>query len=153
MRRFLLYIILICLFSCTSTYNSNYSKKQYILNEDIEIVAAYDKFDGRFTPSIEVINKSLARIAVFIDTQSSSYQNGQYAFIRNNLNKYYIQFAGIIRNNKKVLLCNFIYNDDEKYFDYENKYFRIFGGGSRYWNIEVDIETYNCQNIWINAPF
>lgn len=71
-----------------------------------------------------------------------------------NLSEYLRQYYGCYeKTGQKVININFFY----KFFlsdhpNWRNEYILVYGGGSAYWNIVVNIEEDTCYGMHINSP-
>ncbi len=100
---------------------------------------------GDWMPTEEQLRKAQPIILDYIK------QSDERIFHR--LNKYRCQYFGIRVNCHKRIYCNFFWLtvDTKKYW--QTKQVFVLGGGSRYFQLEYDIETEKCLNFLINMPY
>jgi hypothetical protein len=95
-----------------------------------------------WTPSESDIEKAIPAIKAFLAKQATS--------IANRLTEYRCQFFGIIVDGKKRIYCNFFHREghDE---NWKSTPVSIWDGGDRYFQLEYDIESDQCLDLFING--
>ena len=119
---------------------------------------------NRFTPTKEdiLLAESILKNQIEKVNKSHINQRRKREYIEKNLKKYFRQYVGFInQKGERIIHINFYWNrfsinertrgywDDR--LEYNSEYAVVFDGGSRYWNINVNLTTKNLYNLWVNG--
>lgn len=139
-----------------TAFDSSYS------NEKLFLPATFTL--NKFTPSKQeiVLAEQILKEQIEKANQRRMNQFGRKQYIHRNLNKYFRQYAGFINENgDRVIHINF-YWDRHTLFDrikgywddrleYTSDYAVVMDGGSRYWNVNVNLTTKTLYNLSVNG--
>lgn len=142
------YYFIICILLLSSCRNN----PSFIPKENQAVIADSDystDTNKYWIPDERQTDKALD--AVFVYLQSSKDNNVEVVNILKNRDKFRVQFVGIVRNNNKVIFCNFFpINNNDKSESWKKYYQLTKDGGFWFWNIEYDLKENKCRNIVIN---
>ena len=108
-------------------------------------------------PTNEQTAKALKSIQVFLENPKNQdeWSANQIKQILANTSKYRVQFIGVIKNDHKLLHCNFFPVQSRGEFDYFKKWKEeeifVCDGGFWFWQIDYDIESGDCTNFSTNG--
>ena len=107
---------------------------------------------GRWKPSVDDTQKALATIQVFLENTnlSNNRTKNEIKKIQEHAKEYRVQFVGIVRDGKRLVLCNFFRADDVDEPDWRHNEVRVMDGGFWYWRIEYDPSVEKCLNFSSN---
>jgi hypothetical protein len=130
---------------------------------------------GAWTPSAEETQKALTAIQSFLEgsgftnaLSKSQFRNieehdkGYFDWMKNRIKKirehakeYRVQFVGEVRNDKKVIWCNFIPSartgENDEFQQWRQEVISVKDGGFSFWQIDYDPGNVECSKFWINA--
>jgi hypothetical protein len=118
----------------------------------------------RFTPTKQEIEQAeeILRSQISLANKSLPNQYRNNPIIHKELNSYFRQYVGLINtNNERIIHVNFYwdrfslkdklkgYSDDRLKF--EDEYAIVFDGGSRYWQITVNLTRKCLTDLQVNG--
>lgn len=120
-------------------------------------------FSKRFTPTKEDIEKVemllKQQIKEVNKLRPNQFKNSP--IIDKNINNYFRQYVGFIHRNERIVHINFYwdkyslknklkgYTDDR--LSFEDDYAAVFDGGSRYWQVNVNLTTGKVTDLQVNG--
>ncbi len=107
-------------------------------------------------PSEKQTAQALASIEQLLDNPEALRKFGRRhakegARIQEHYSGYNVQFAGVIKNGKKYIHCNFLRAQSSLGRNWETQYVFVFDGGFWYWRILYDPETGELIDLQING--
>jgi hypothetical protein len=103
-------------------------------------------------PSTEQTKNALIAIQKFLEIQTvrNDWKAGEIKKILAHTKQYRVQFIGVKRNGKKLILCNFFPAIGE--FEYwKREKVEVMDGGYSFWQIEYDSDSGDCLNFSSNG--
>ena len=151
MNFFKFIFIIFILFSCSSNDRFISSNKQVIITDTTAIFDPNNEIKS-WIPTKKETNLALNKIYLYLLNAKTNDKHNMIDIILRDKNNYCVQFIGIIRNNKKIIFCNFFPANNEDHMKiWKSNRIVVFDGGCSYWNIEYNVENNECDNIWING--
>jgi hypothetical protein len=112
---------------------------------------------GQWTPTVEETQKALIAIQSFLErpTSGDKRSKGETKNILANIKTYRVQFVGHIRQNRRVVWCNFFtphsYDKKDRDADWKRTEIIVSDGWYWYWQIDYDPATGKCLHFWVNG--
>jgi hypothetical protein len=139
-----------------TSFDSSYS------NEKLYLPATFTL--KKFTPTKDeiVLAEQILKDQIVKANQRRVNQFGRKQYIHRNINKYFRQYAGFINENGDRVIHINLYWDKYTVFDrlkgywderldFTSDYAVVLDGGSRYWNVNVNLTTKSLYNLWVNG--
>ncbi len=139
-----------------TAFDSSYS------NEKLFLPATFTL--KKFTPTKQdiVLAEQILKQQIEKANHRRMNQVGRKQYIHQNLNKYFRQYAGFINENgDRVIHINFywdkytVFDRVKGYWDnrleYTSDYTVVMDGGSRFWNVNVNLITKTLYNLSVNG--
>jgi len=112
---------------------------------------------GAWTPTPEQPQKALSSIRPFLNlaSKTNAQQRTEIQKILANMKNYRVQFIGVVRDGRKVMLCNFFPapeaggKDERPYWKRDQ--IMVDDGGFQYWQIYYDPNTDKCFDFASNG--
>lgn len=118
----------------------------------------------RFTPTKQEVEQAeeILRTQISMISKSQQYQSRNSAIIHKRLNSYFRQYVGLVNsNNERIIHVNFYWDkfsfkDKVRgYLDtrlkFEDDYAVVFDGGSKYWQINVNLTNRCLTDLQVNG--
>ena len=128
--------------------------KGYIFDKNHFILMTIDNQSKRYTPSKEDIFLAESIIKDKLKSLNASLinQGGNCPIIHKKTKKYIRKYVGFINNrNEKIVWINFIWKDKFLNEKISKDIIQVSDGCSYYWNIKVNLDAKNLNNLNING--
>src|SRR5579885_2340328 len=112
---------------------------------------------GDWTPATEMLPSCFVAIESFLKHPGSldKCSKEDVKRISKNIEKYRVQFVGVIRDGKRVLWCNFFPNEygsrGDRFRYWKKEVVKVSDGGAWYWQIYYDPVTNKCFGFTANG--
>jgi hypothetical protein len=139
-----------------TAFDSSYSNKKLYLPDTATM--------KKFTPTRKelALAEQILKEQIEKANQPRVNQFGRKEYIHRNLNKYFRQYVGFINGNGDRVIHINLYWDKYTVFDrlkgywderldFTSDYAVVLDGGSRYWNVNVNLTTKSLYNLWVNG--
>jgi hypothetical protein len=132
-------------------------ENQTILKENQTVIYGLAGLsETKWLPTEEQTSQALNTITQFLNDPKEPQKFGrrhakEAIRIREHYSEYNVQFAGVIKDGKKYILCNFLQADDSFTPHWKTQYVFVFDGGFWYWRILYDPETGELIDFQING--
>lgn len=126
----------------------------YIFDENHFVLITIDGQSKRYTPSKEdvFLAESIIKNKLKCLNTSLINQVENCPIIHKKTKKYIRQYVGFINNrNEKIVWINFIWKDKFSNEKMSKDIIQVMDGCSYYWNIKVNLDTKNLNNLNING--
>lgn len=134
-----------------------FEDRSFILRESV-----YFPGEEFWLVSLEQAEQALIKIMPLINDPSRngweefgpnprSYIEDQLESIRINWKKYRVQFLGLVKDGRKIILCNFTIRPTKDNSKYQKEMIMFDDGGYTQWQIEYDPETGKFENFRCNG--
>lgn len=84
-----------------------------------------------------------------MENEANQFFKRQLIEIGKNFKQYKRQFVGLIVDNKKMIWCNYLLEDNQSFKTDFDKI--VQDGGSAYWRIFFNVENKSCLNLQVNG--
>ncbi len=98
---------------------------------------------GHWVPSSNQLSK--------LEKQLDQYLSAKYPEIRKNIGQLYFQYAGLIRNKKKIIYINTIDHYTQTNPDWRHTAMIVCDGGDMFWGLEYDPNTEEFSEMSFNT--
>lgn len=113
---------------------------------------------GAWTPSAAETQKALVAIQFFLERPASGNRRsiGEIKQILGNAKNYRVQFVGVVREQRKLIWCNFfpvplLGEKDDEFENWKSAVVEVMDGGYWFWQIAYDPITGKCRDFWANG--
>jgi hypothetical protein len=132
--------------------------------DDAIIAFQQDLYPGRFTPNANeiILAEDILKSQIKQANTRRINQFRRRQYIDRNLNKYFRQYVGFVnKQGQRIIHINFHWNkftlidrlkgnwDDR--LNYTSDYSRVLDGGSRFWNINVNLSEKKVYGMVVNG--
>lgn len=148
MKMFISILAFISSMASCSSGNSFIDAHHQVILSDINGIYDPAKEISVWHPTTKDTNKALTRIHEYLISKRNT--NSDIDSILKHWKEYGVQFAGISRNHKKYIFCNFFcFNEDCS--NWRTSMVFVFDGGFWFWNIEYNTDDDTCESLSING--
>jgi hypothetical protein len=126
----------------------------YIFDENHFVLMSIDNQSKRYTPSKEDIflAESIIKNKLKCLNTSLINQGDNCPIIHKKTKKYIRQYVGFINNrNEKIVWINFVWKDKFSNEKMSKDIIQVMDGCSYYWNIKVNLDNKNLNDLNING--
>ncbi len=154
MNKLMISLFLVLFISNESVLINGKDFTGYIFDENHFVLMTIDNQSKRYTPSKEdvFLAESIIKNKLKCLNTSLINQGDNCPIIHKKTKKYIRQYVGFINNrNEKIVWINFIWKDKFPNEKISKDIIQVMDGCSYYWNIKVNLDTRNCNDLNING--
>jgi hypothetical protein len=154
MNKLIFFTFLMSIFTNNPVFINSKDFSGYIFDKNQLVLISIDNQSKRYTPSKEdiflaenIIKKNLKCL-----NNDLINQGDKCPIIHKKTKKYIRQYVGFINNrNERIIWINFIWKDKLSDSQVSKDIIQVMDGCSYYWNIKVNLNTKNLNELNVNG--